>query len=37
MDRRTLLTTLAATAAVGAAPWARAQNYPEQLIKWVVP
>ena len=37
MDRRTLLTTLAATAAAGAAPWARAQNYPEQLIKWVVP
>jgi tripartite-type tricarboxylate transporter receptor subunit TctC len=37
MDRRTLLTTLAATAAAGAAPWARAQNYPEQIIKWVVP
>ncbi|MBT2321606.1 tripartite tricarboxylate transporter substrate binding protein [Variovorax paradoxus] len=37
MDRRTLLTTLAATAAATAAPWARAQNYPEQLIKWVVP
>lgn len=37
MDRRTLLTTLAAAAAAGAAPWARAQNYPEQLIKWVVP
>jgi tripartite-type tricarboxylate transporter receptor subunit TctC len=37
MDRRTLLTTLAATTAAGAAPWARAQNYPEQLIKWVVP
>ena len=37
MDRRTLLTTLAATAAASAAPWARAQNYPEQLIKWVVP
>ena len=37
MDRRTLLTTLAATAAAAAAPWARAQNYPEQLIKWVVP
>jgi len=37
MDRRTLLTTLAATAAASAAPWARAQGYPEQLIKWVVP
>jgi tripartite-type tricarboxylate transporter receptor subunit TctC len=37
MDRRTLLTTLAATAAASAAPWARAQNYPEQIIKWVVP
>lgn len=37
MDRRTLLSTLAATAAAAAAPWARAQNYPEQLIKWVVP
>jgi len=37
MDRRTLLTTLAATAAAGAAPWARAQDYPQQLIKWVVP
>ena len=35
MDRRTLLTGLAATAVV--APWARAQNYPEQPIKWVVP
>lgn len=38
MDRRTLLTTLAATAAAAAAPWARAQGaYPDQLIKWVVP
>ncbi|MDM0000008.1 tripartite tricarboxylate transporter substrate binding protein [Variovorax sp. J22P240] len=37
MDRRTLLTTLAATAAASAAPWARAQGFPEQLIKWVVP
>ncbi len=37
MDRRTLLTTLAATAAASAAPWAWAQNYPEQIIKWVVP
>ncbi|GAA4357354.1 hypothetical protein GCM10023165_51180 [Variovorax defluvii] len=37
MDRRTLLTALAATAATGAAPLVRAQNYPDQLIKWVVP
>ena len=38
MDRRTLLTTLAATATAAAAPWARAQGaYPDQLIKWVVP
>ncbi|MDM0106748.1 tripartite tricarboxylate transporter substrate binding protein [Variovorax sp. J22R24] len=37
MDRRTLLTTLAATVAASAAPWARAQGFPEQLIKWVVP
>ncbi|MDM0033120.1 tripartite tricarboxylate transporter substrate binding protein [Variovorax sp. J22P271] len=38
MDRRTLLTTLAATAAAAAAPWARAQGaFPDQLIKWVVP
>lgn len=37
MDRRTLLTTLAAGAAAAAAPWARAQTYPDQLIKWVVP
>jgi len=37
MDRRTLLTTLAATAAAGVAPWARAQDYPTQIIKWVVP
>ncbi len=38
MDRRTLLATLASTAAVAAAPFARAQNsYPDQLIKWVVP
>jgi tripartite-type tricarboxylate transporter receptor subunit TctC len=37
MDRRTLLTTLAAGAAAAAAPWARAQAYPDQLIKWVVP
>jgi tripartite-type tricarboxylate transporter receptor subunit TctC len=37
MDRRTLLTTLAAGAAAAAAPWARAQSFPDQLIKWVVP
>lgn len=37
MDRRTLLTTLAAGAAATAAPWARAQAFPDQLIKWVVP
>ena len=38
MDRRSLLTTLAATAAAAAAPWARAQGaFPDQLIKWVVP
>jgi tripartite-type tricarboxylate transporter receptor subunit TctC len=37
MDRRTLITSLAAGAAAAAAPWARAQGYPEQLIKWVVP
>lgn len=38
MDRRTLLTRLAATAVAGAAaPWARAQDYPTQVIKWVVP
>src|SRR6476620_3097449 len=35
MDRRTLLAGLGATLA---APWARAQgNYPDQIIKWVVP
>ncbi len=37
MDRRTLLATLAAGAAVAAAPFARAQDYPSQLIRWVVP
>ena len=37
MDRRTLLATLASGAAVAAAPFARAQGYPEQPIKWVVP
>ena len=38
MDRRTLLASMAATGATLAAPWARAQgNYPDQVIKWVVP
>jgi len=37
MDRRTLLATLASGAAVAATPFARAQDYPTQLIKWVVP
>ena len=38
MDRRTLLATLASSAALGAAPFARAQaNYPDQIVKWIVP
>ena len=37
MDRRTLLATLASGAAVAASPFARAQEYPAQLVKWVVP
>jgi tripartite-type tricarboxylate transporter receptor subunit TctC len=38
MYRRTLLSTLAAGAAVAAAPWARAQSrYPAQPIRWIVP
>ena len=37
MDRRTLLATLASSAAVAATPFARAQDYPSQIIKWVVP
>lgn len=37
MDRRTLLATLASGAAMAASPFARAQDYPTQLIKWVVP
>ncbi|RQO56117.1 ABC transporter substrate-binding protein [Variovorax sp. KBW07] len=37
MDRRTLLATLASGAAVAASPFARAQDYPTQLVKWVVP
>eukprot|EP01035_Chromulina_nebulosa_P000728 gene728-biopygen619 len=37
MDRRTLLATLASSAAVAVTPFARAQEYPAQLIRWVVP
>jgi tripartite-type tricarboxylate transporter receptor subunit TctC len=37
MDRRTLLATLASGAAVAASPFAHAQEYPAQLVKWVVP
>ncbi len=37
MDRRTLLAALAATAATAAAPWARADGYPDQQIRWIVP
>ena len=37
MDRRTLLATLASGAAVAATPFARAQDYPSQIIKWIVP
>lgn len=37
MDRRTLLATLASGAAVAATPFAHAQDYPAQLIRWVVP
>ncbi len=37
MDRRTLLATLASGAAVAATPFAHAQEYPSQLIRWVVP
>ncbi|MGE8200620.1 Bug family tripartite tricarboxylate transporter substrate binding protein [Variovorax sp. 2RAF20] len=37
MDRRTLLATLASGAAVAATPFAHAQEYPAQLVKWVVP
>ena len=36
-QRRTLLTGLAAAGAATLAPWARAQTYPDQVIKWVVP
>jgi len=39
MQRRHLLATLASGAALAASPFARAQsaNYPDQIIKWVVP
>ena len=37
MDRRTLLATLASGAALAATPFARAQDYPSQIIKWIVP
>nr|WP_218628327.1 MULTISPECIES: tripartite tricarboxylate transporter substrate binding protein [unclassified Variovorax] len=37
IQRRTLLTGLAAAGATTLAPWAHAQNYPDQVIKWVVP
>ena len=38
MQRRTLLSALAAAGASTAAPWASAQaDYPNQLIRWVVP
>jgi tripartite-type tricarboxylate transporter receptor subunit TctC len=37
MDRRHFLASLAATSAAAAAPWAQAQSWPEQMIRWVVP
>ena len=37
LQRRTLLTGLAAGAATSIAPWAHAQGYPELPVKWVVP
>ena len=37
MDRRTLLAGMAAAGATLAAPLVRAQTYPDQLIRWVVP
>ncbi|MBU1359470.1 MAG: tripartite tricarboxylate transporter substrate binding protein [Gammaproteobacteria bacterium] len=36
-QRRTLLTALAAAGATTVAPWAHAQSYPDQVIKWIVP
>ncbi|MBU2286535.1 MAG: hypothetical protein KKC85_08885, partial [Gammaproteobacteria bacterium] len=36
-QRRTLLTGLAAAGATTLAPWAHAQSYPDQVIKWIVP
>ena len=37
MDRRHFLASLAATSAAAATPWAQAQSWPEQMIRWVVP
>jgi len=37
MDRRTLLAGMAAAGATLAAPLVRAQTYPDQLVRWVVP
>ncbi len=38
MHRRNFVKTLGVASAMGAAmPWAQAQGYPDQLIKWVVP
>ena len=37
MQRRQFLASLAAVAAAGATPFARAQTYPSQTIRWVVP
>jgi tripartite-type tricarboxylate transporter receptor subunit TctC len=37
MQRRQFLARLAALSAAGAAPFARAQTYPNQSIRWVVP
>jgi len=37
MQRRHLLATLASGAALAATPFARAQGWPEQPIKWIVP
>lgn len=37
MDRRQFMTSVAAAAAAGAAPWAQAQAWPDQPLRWVVP
>ena len=37
LHRRTLLAGVAAGAATSLVPWAQAQGYPEQTVKWVVP